>query len=130
MNKKFLKNPGWKIGALLLALALWFHLTTEKQFSKEITVDIDYLNVPAGFALADDSQKSVQVELTTDGKRLFKILYFEEIKAEIDLSDFTRAGSYSIEFIDEHLRLESGKTGIEIKYVAPLACEFTLVDQN
>ena len=112
-----------------MALALWFHLSTEQHFSKEITVDIEYTKIPAGLTLSSDSQKSVQVEITTDGKRLFKILYFEELKVVIDLSDFTHPGSYSIQFIDEHLQVAPDKSEIDIKFIAPLACDFTLVKQ-
>ncbi|MCP4581114.1 MAG: hypothetical protein GY839_05815 [candidate division Zixibacteria bacterium] len=130
MNKKIFKNPSWKIGGLLLAFALWFHLSTGGQFSREITVDIEYTNIPAGLMLSEDSQKSVQVEITTDGKRMFKILYFEELVVLIDLADLTRAGSYSIEFIDEQMQIPSGKSGIEIKYIAPIACDFEIIDQN
>jgi hypothetical protein len=129
VKKHFFKNPGWKIGGLLLALALWFHLSTEQQFSKEITVDIDYTNIPAGLMLASDSQKSVQVQITTDGKRLFKILYFEDLRVVMDLSDFTHPGSYSIEFINEHLQVAPNKSEVFIKFIAPLACDFTLIEQ-
>jgi len=130
VNKKIFKNPGWKIGGLLLAFALWFHLSTGGQFSREITVDIEYTNVPHGLMLSVDSQKSVRVEITTDGKRMFKILYFEELIVLMDLSDLTRAGSYSIEFIDEQLQIQPGKIGIDIKYIAPLACDFELLEKH
>ena len=127
VRKHFFKNPGWKIGGLLLALALWFHLSTEQQFSKEITVDIEYTNIPPTLALGSDSQKMVRVRITTDGKRLFKILYFEELKVVVDLSDFTRAGSYSVEFIDEHLQVPPNKSDVDVRFIAPLACDFTLI---
>jgi len=110
-----------------LALALWFHLSTEQQFSKEITVDIEYTNIPPTLALGSDSQKMVRVRITTDGKRLFKILYFEELKVVVDLSDFTRAGSYSVEFIDEHLQVPPNKSDVDVRFIAPLACDFTLI---
>jgi len=112
-----------------LALALWFHLSTEQQFGKEITVDIEYVKIPAGLTLSSDSQKSVRIEITTDGKQLFKILYFEDLKVVIDLSDFTHPGSYSLEFIDEYLRVAPDKSEVDIKFIAPLACDFTLVEQ-
>lgn len=130
MRRRILKNIGWKIGGILLALALWFHLTTEQQFHKQLNVDIEYIGVPDGMTLAKDSQKSAMVELTADGKRLFKILYFEELKLVIDLSDFTSAGAYSIEFNEEHLVIPSGHNGVEIKFVAPLACDFALIKKS
>jgi hypothetical protein len=130
VRRRIFKNIGWKIGGIILALALWFHLTTEGQFHQELNIDIEYIGVPQSMILAADSEKSAIVELTANGKRLFKILYFEDLKIVIDLSDFTSEGSYSIEFNEEQLIIPSGHNGVEIKFVAPLACDFTLVDKS
>ena len=129
MRRGIFKNIGWKIGGILLALALWFHLTTEGQFHQELNIDIEYIGIPQGMTLAPDSEKSAIVELTANGKRLFKILYFEDLKLVIDLSDFTSPGAYSIEFNEEHLIIPSGQNGVEVKFIAPLACDFTLVEE-
>lgn len=112
---------------MLLALILWFHLTTQQQYSRQVTVDIDYVNVPSNLVLANDSQKSAQVELTANGKRLFKILYFEDIKIEVNLSEFIHPGEYSLAFTDDQLKIPSGRGGVEIRYIAPLACDFGLL---
>jgi hypothetical protein len=130
VKHKIFKNIGWKIGGLLLALLLWFHLTTEQQFHKEINVDIDYTNVPRGMTLAPDSQKSALIQLSTNGKRLFKLLYFEHIKLTIDLADFTSPGQYSIPFNEDQLNIPSSKNGVQVKFIAPLACDFELVKKT
>ena len=127
MKNRLFKNLGWKLGGLLLALILWFHLTTQQQYSRQVTVDIDYVNVPSNLVLANDSQKSAQVELTANGKRLFKILYFEDIKIEVNLSEFIHPGEYSLAFTDDQLKIPSGRGGVEIRYIAPLACDFGLL---
>lgn len=127
MKNKLLKNLGWKLGGLLVALALWFHLTTEQQFHKQLTIDIEYINIPAGLMLSPNCDKSVIVELSADGKHLFKILYFENVNLVIDLNDFTSEGQYSIPFHEDQLLMESDKNDIEIEFIAPLACDFGLV---
>jgi hypothetical protein len=127
VKHKIFKNLGWKIGGLLLAFLLWFHLTTEQQFHKAVTVDVDYTNIPAGMILGPDSQKSVIVQLSSNGKRLFKILYFEKLRVIIDLEDFTSPGQYSIPFNEDQLNIPSGKNGVQVKFMAPLACDFELV---
>ena len=119
---------GWKLGGIVLALLLWFHITTQQIYHKELTLDIEYAGIPEGMTLAKNSQKTAQVELTADGKRLLKILYFDELKLVIDLSDFTSPGAYSIEFTEEHLVIGSGHNGVEIKFIAPIACEFELIE--
>ena len=130
MANKLFKNLGWKIGGLLVALALWFHLTTEQQFHQQVTVDIDYINVPAKMTLAPDSEKSAIIELSAEGKHLFKILYFEDIKLVMDLTDFSHPGQYSIPFHEDQLQIPSGKNDLTVKFIAPLACDFELVPKQ
>lgn len=129
MKKKIFKNFSWKLGGLLLAFALWFHLTTEQQFHKEITVNIDYINIPNGFIMSSESQKSAIVKFTTSGKKLFKLLYFEDVNIAVDLGDFTSPGSYSIRFAPDQVTSSSGLTGVYISFIAPLACDFELIQQ-
>ncbi len=127
MRNRIFRHISWKIGGIILALLLWFHLTTQQTYSQSVTLDIEYTGVPEGMVLGEESQKAAQVELTADGKRLLKTLYFEEPKLVIDLSDFTTPGEYSLEFVDEHLVIPSGRDGLKIKFIAPLACEFELL---
>jgi len=129
VKKKIFNNFGWKLGGLLLAFALWFHLTTEQQFNREVTVDINYINIPDGFVMSAESQKSVIVKFTTNGKKLFKLLYFEDVKIAVDLGDFTSPGSYSLKFTHSQLMSSSGLTDVNISFIAPLACDFELIKQ-
>lgn len=130
MRNKLFRHIGWKIGGIILALLLWFHLTTQQSYHQELTLDIEYVGVPEGMALGNNSQKTALVELTADGKQLLKILYFEEVKLVIDLSDFTTTGEYSLEFTEDNLVIPSGHNGVMIKFIAPLACEFELVPEQ
>ena len=129
MTHNLFKNLPWKIGGLLLAFALWFHLATEQTFHEQVMVDIKYENIPPGLALSPDSQKSAIVELSSDGKRLMKILYFDEVELVINLYDFTSPGSYSIAFHEDQLEIPSGKNDVYVKFIAPYACDFELVKQ-
>lgn len=127
MKRKLFKNLGWKTGGLLLALALWFHLTTERQFTRDITLDIDYVNVPSYLELSPESDKSAIVEITAKGKKLFKLLYFDEPKIIINVSDYTMPGDYSLRFSPEQLTISSELADVKTNFVAPLSCDFKLV---
>ncbi len=127
MKKKVFKNLGWKLGGLLLAFILWFHLATEQDFSKKITVDIDYINLHDNFKLSDESRKTAIIELSATGKKLFKLLYFEDIKLEIDLSNYTIDSNYSITFTTEQVVLPSGIPDVDIRFIGPRTCDFELI---
>lgn len=127
MKNRLFKNLGWKLGGLLLALVLWFHLTTQQEYSKSLTVDIEYTDIPFNLTLAPGSQKMAQIQLTTDGKTLFKILYFDHPKIVINLVDFTHPGEYSMAFSEDQLVIPSGPSGVTVKFIAPLACDFGLL---
>ena len=127
MKSKLFKNLGWKTGGLLLALALWFHLTTERQFTRDITLDIDYVNVPSYLEVSPESDKSAIVEITAKGKKLFKLLYFDEPKIVVDVSDYTMPGDYSLHFSPEQLTISSELADVKATFVAPLSCDFKLV---
>ncbi|MCD6163392.1 MAG: hypothetical protein J7K40_13410 [candidate division Zixibacteria bacterium] len=130
MKINFLKNPGWKLGGLLLALALWFHLTTEQQFNKNITVDIDYINIPDSLVLTDTSQKSAIVQITASGKKLFKLLYFDDIRLIIDLCEYTKPGAYSEKLSREQMTNSAEMTGVGINFIGVHVCDFELIRQE
>jgi len=130
VKRRFFKNPGWKIGGLLLALALWFHLTTEQQFNKQVTVDVDYINIPEGLMLSSDSQKTAIVEITASGKKLFKILYFDSVKLIVDLTDYNTPGKFSLELTRDQLTIPSGMTGVKTSFIGLKTCDIELIRQQ
>lgn len=130
MKRRFFKNLGWKVGGLLLALALWFHLTTEQQFNKQITVDVDYINIPEGLMLSTDSQKAAIIEITASGKELFKILYFDNIKLIVDLANYNTPGKFSFELTRDQLTIPSGMTGVKTSFIGLKTCDIELIRQQ
>ena len=130
MKGRFFKNLGWKVGGLLLALALWFHLTTERQFNKQVTIDVDYINISEDLMLSSDSQKTAIIEITASGKELFKILYFDNIKLIIDLANYNTPGEFSIELTRDQLTIPSGMTGVKTGFIGLKTCDIELIRQQ
>jgi hypothetical protein len=130
VKRRLFKNLGWKVGGLLLALALWFHLTTEQQFNKQMTVNIDYINISEGLMLSPDSQKSAIIEITANGKELFKILYFDSVKLVIDLSDYNEPGNFSLKLSRDQLTIPASMTGVKTGFVGLKNCDFELIRQQ
>jgi hypothetical protein len=126
VKTKLFKNLGWKIGGLILAFALWFHLTTKQQFNQKLIVDIEYENIPAGLRLAPESLKSVNVDISANGRQLFEILYFSPLRLAIDLSSTKKPGKYSIELSREQLTLPAGMEDVRTAFIGLRTCDFEL----
>ncbi len=108
-------------------MALWFHLTTEQQFNRQITVDIDYINISEGLMLSPNSQKSTIIEITAKGKTLFKLLYFDCINVVIDLSNYDEPGKFSLELSCDQLTIPPGTDGVKTGFVGLKKCNFELI---
>jgi len=99
----FTKNIGWKIWGVVLALALWFHLATEKVYEKEFSVDI------IAFGLRDDLRvdkfvpPTATIIVTGTGKQLLKLAIFDEVKLIADLSSFKSPGNFVQKFRVDNL---------------------------
>jgi hypothetical protein len=130
VKRRLFKNLGWKVGGLLLALALWFHLTTEQQFNKQMTVNIDYINISDELILSPNSQKSAIIEITANGKELFKILYFDSVKLVIDLSAYNEPGNFSLKLSRDQLTIPASMTGVKTGFVGLKNCDFELIRQQ
>jgi hypothetical protein len=129
VRRKLFKNLGWKLGGLVLALILWFHLTTEQQFQKEIVVDIKYINLPKNLELAPESQKLAYLRITANGKVLFRLLYLDKIELIMDLSDFSSPGRYFRKLTRDQLTIPAEMPGVRIEFVKLQTCDFDLIEK-
>lgn len=126
MKTRIFKNLGWKIVGLILSFALWFHLTTKQQFNQKVLVEIEYKNVPLGLRLTPESLKTVSVDITANGRELFEILYFDQLKLVMDLRDFKKPGKYSIELNRDQLTIPSNFDDVRTTFIGMRNCDFEL----
>lgn len=130
MRRKVFKNLGWKIAGLILAFALWFHITTQRQYQRDFTLDIRYLNVPQSLVLTEDSQKTAVVRIRGEGKDLIRAIYFDHLELRVDLSRFVLPGDYTVGLTSDNLSLPSGMTDIQIEFVPSHQTEFQLIERS
>ncbi len=85
-----------------MALALWFHLTTEKIYERTYTAGIEYVGLAADLDIESITPKEADVTFTGTGKQLIKLAVSDDIKLRIDLSAIKKPGQYehSFSFID------------------------------
>jgi hypothetical protein len=91
------KNLGWKIGALLLSLALWFHIATEKTYEKQFPVKIEVVRLPGYLKISQIDPPKIDVSYTGSGKQLLQLMISGNILINMDLSLVTRPGEYEFD---------------------------------
>ena len=128
MKTKIFRNLGWKIGGLILAFALWFHLTTKQQFNQRLVVEIEYKNIPTNLKLAPESLKSINVDIIANGRQLFQLLYLEQPRLVVDLSLYRRPGQYSIELSRDMLTIPPTMDDIHTNFIGLRSCDFELTN--
>jgi YbbR domain-containing protein len=85
MRKLLSENFWLKIAAVLLAVCLWLYVTTRGQLETSFDVPLEFRDVPAGFAIVNNSAKTVTVTLKGQ-ERLIKNLKSSDIRVLVDLA--------------------------------------------
>ncbi|HEX9749703.1 MAG TPA: hypothetical protein VGB22_00220 [candidate division Zixibacteria bacterium] len=90
-----LRNLGLKIVAVVLALLLWFHAVTNRDY--EITLDfrLDYVEMPESLAIAQPPPSTIGARVRGNGKRLFALWWRGDRTWPISMSEAT-VGEYPI----------------------------------
>jgi hypothetical protein len=126
VKTRIFKNLGWKIVGLVLSFALWFHLTTKQQYNQKVLVEIEYKNIPVGLRLMPESLHTVSVDITANGRALFEILYFDQLKLVMDLHDIKKPGKYSVELNRDQLTLPPNIDDVRTSFIGLRDCDFEL----
>lgn len=126
MKINFLKNIGWKLGGLVLAFGLWFHLTTQNHFSHTLTVNVEYANLNPRLRILPESFTNTNIEIFANGKQLFQLTYLKPIRLIIDLSEYNTPGKYSIELQRRQLTIPVGMEDVRVAFVGAKSVDVTL----
>ena len=95
---------------MVLALALWFHLATEKSYEKDFSVEIEVIGLPDNLRIEKFVPTSATITITGTGKQLWKLSVSDEVKLRADLSSFINPGSFVHKFkIDDLYPLDPSK---------------------
>ena len=99
MKKVFLENLGFKIVSVLLAVMLWFFVTSRGQSEMSIDVPLEYKNIPAGLEIVNHSMKTVTLNIKGQ-ERFMKNIRLSDIRVPLDLSKAKKGEG--IYYIDRH----------------------------
>ncbi len=88
------KNLGWKIGALLLSLALWFHIATEKTYEKPFPAKIEISRLSSSLKVTQIDPSKMEISFIGTGKQLLQLMLSRSVIINLDLSNISRPGEY------------------------------------
>ncbi|MDP2158023.1 MAG: CdaR family protein [Nitrospirota bacterium] len=84
MKQKIFENLGLKVSAVLIAVFLWFFVTSQGQSEISLEVPLEFKNIPAELGIAGSTAKSVM--LTIRGQeRFMKNLNASNLRVFLDL---------------------------------------------
>jgi len=92
--KSLFQNPGLKLAGLGLALLLWFHVATNKEYETTIDYTFDYINLPDSLILAARPTETVQANVQGSGKLLLRF-WWQTRRWPIDLTG-ARVGTLTL----------------------------------
>ena len=88
----------FKLAAIVMALLLWFHVATDKEYEHSHTFPLEILDVPERLILAEQIPDHIDVKVRGRGKALLKLLLADKKSIKIDAQKFKRGETdYSIE---------------------------------
>lgn len=105
MKDLLLKNLGWKILSLAVALMLWITLVGEQQLSTATSVPIVLRNVPADLEISSEVPDRVHIEIQGPAARLNQLPH---PAVTLDLSHVSHPGERTFTIRQANLNLPPG----------------------
>ncbi|MGH7900207.1 MAG: CdaR family protein [Thermodesulfobacteriota bacterium] len=88
----FFKNLGKKILAIVIAIAIWFLVSIESNVEKEITMIVNYVNLPKGLVITNNPPEDLNLVVRGPRSRL-STLSPQNFEFSLDLSNVTQGVS-------------------------------------
>lgn len=117
MRTWIIENLAVKIGALLIALFLWFHAVTEKEYEVKRRVPIQITAVPQELILAKPIPTGAVIRLRGKGKQLI-VPYFSQVRLLIGANK-VEAGTKQITLSTDQVDIPHGGGALETEILSP-----------
>ena len=88
MADGFFKDFWLKLGAIFLALLLWFHVITDRPHEHTFSCDLRVVNVPDNLIIYEEIPKEVKFSVEGRGKTLIRLFLSQKEELIIDASNF------------------------------------------
>lgn len=111
----FLENGGLKLVSLVLAVSLWFFVTSKGKVEVSMTAPIELQNIPAGMTVVGDVLRYLEVRLQAQERLLRDITAGKKVVCQLDLG-VTRTGDNIIRISPDDIRRPSG---VAVTHLSP-----------
>jgi YbbR domain-containing protein len=109
LRRIFLENWPIKLASLLLAVSLWFYVTSKGKTEMSLTVPLELRNIPRGMAVVGDVPGAVEARLQGQERALREIAAGKKVVGAVDLS-LAKEGENSIRISSDDIQKPSGVT--------------------
>ncbi len=109
LRRIFLENWPIKLASLVLALSLWFYVTSKGKTEVSLTVPLELRNIPLKMAVVGDVPGTVEARLQGQERALRDIASGKKVVGAVDLS-LGKAGDNIIRISPDDIRKPSGVT--------------------
>ena len=115
LRRAFTENWPIKVASLLMALTLWFYVTSKGKTELTLTAPLELRNIPQGMAVVGDVPGKLEVRVQGQERLLRDITTGKKVIGTIDLSR-GRPGDNAIHLSPDDIRRPGG---IIVTYIAP-----------
>lgn len=123
MRMWVIDNLAIKIGAILIALFLWFHAVTEQEYEVKRDVSIQIIGTPADLILAQPIPEKASIRLRGKGKQLI-IPYFSPIRVLVPAAG-AQKGPLTVSLTAENVDVTHGNGAALTDIISPRRLELT-----
>ncbi len=116
LRKILFENWPIKLVSLLLAVALWFYVTSKGKSELSLSVPLELRNVPQGMAVVGDVPAVIEVRLQGQERALRDISSFKKVTGALDLSR-AREGENRLHLSPDDIRRPAG---VSVTYLSPV----------
>lgn len=117
MWRKLFENIWLKLGALFLALLLWFHVTTDRSYEHVFFYPLKMTNIPDNLIIYEELPEKIKVLVEGKGKSLIRLFLLEKEELKIDGSEF-KAKEINYQIKPEQISLPSENLRV-VEIVSP-----------
>ncbi len=118
----FLENWGIKLISLVLALSLWFFVTSKGKTEVPLTVPIEIQNIPKGMTVVGDVVRYLEVRVQGPDRVMQDISMGKKVVCVLDLG-MARAGDNTLRISPDDIRRPAG---VSVTHLTPYEVRFTL----
>jgi len=115
LRRSFTENWPIKLASLIMALTLWFYVTSKGKTELTLTVPLELWNVPQGLAVVGDVPGRLEVRLQGQERQLRDITTGKKVFGVLDLGQ-GKPGENPMHLSPDDIKRP---TGVVVTYIAP-----------